>query len=266
MEDRNANPDAGTDTDTDDAGTTAEAFPVEALRDDGETRLEFLVEAGVVDVDEHDSVGVTGAFDDRRRIYADSYADIDDEEFARSIADVFGTSIERARTQIEETDLTREDLYNYLSLQSHLDRDLPQDVLVLLTSMVVGVGVGSAVPDSMQELDDDSYEAFLDAHDDAVLFVWSYPCDPCRTLKQDLPDLLAELPDSVAVAGVDGDSVGRFRTEFEVTAAPTILLFAGGNLVETIEGYHPVGHLLGPLSEAYDGVSGPGSEREADSG
>jgi thiol-disulfide isomerase/thioredoxin len=238
--------------------TTADEIAVEQLRDDAEARLEFLIETSVIDVDENDSVTATEGFEDTRRIYADSYADIGDEEFAQSIADVFGTTLEEARSQIEETDLSREDLYNYLSLQSHIDRDLPQDVLVLLTSMVVGVGVGSAVPESMPELDDDSYAAFLDEHDDALVVVWSYPCDPCRSLKKDLPELLEMLPGSVAVAGVDGNRVGRFRTEFEVTSAPTLLLFAGGDLAEKIEGYHPVESLRGPLSETYEGVEAGG--------
>jgi thiol-disulfide isomerase/thioredoxin len=238
--------------------TTADEFPVEALRDDPETRLEFLVQAEVIDVDEDDSVTTTETFEDTRRIYADSYSDIDDEEFVRSIADVFGTTREEARTQIAETDLSREDLYNYLSLTSHLDRDLPQDVLVLLTSMVVGVGVGSAVPDSMPELDDDSYESFLDDHGDAVVFVWSYPCDPCRSLKEDLPELLAVIPDSVAVAGVDGDRVGRLRRAFDVESAPTTLLFVDGELVEKVEGYLPVESLRLPLSDAYEGVAEAG--------
>jgi thiol-disulfide isomerase/thioredoxin len=235
--------------------TTADEIAVEQLRDDAEARLEFLIETSVIDVDENDSVTATEGFEDTRRIYADSYADIGDEEFAQSIADVFGTTVEEARSQIEETDLSREDLYNYLSIQSHLDRDLPQDVLVLLTSMVVGVGVGSAVPDSMPELDDDSYEEFVADQGDAVVIVWSYPCDPCRSLKEDLPELRDSLPESVAVAGVDGDKVGRLRSEFDVTSAPTMLLFSEGDLAEKIEGYHPVGRLLEPLGDAYEGVA-----------
>ncbi len=226
--------------------------PVADLRDDAGARLDFLIEAEVIDVDEDDTVTATADFADARAVYANTYANADDETFAETIADLFGVSVEKAHTRIEETDLTREDLVTYLSLQSHLDRDLPQDVLVLLTSMISGVGFGSAVPDSTPELDDDSYADFLAEHGDAVIVVWSYPCDPCQSLKEDLPAFREALPDSVALAGVDGDSVGRFRNEFDVTAAPTLLFFADGDLADTFEGYRPVE----ALSERVDDVYG----------
>lgn len=226
--------------------------PVDALRDDPETRLDFLIDANVIDVDEDDSVTATFDFEDTRAVYADTYRDVDDETFAETLSDLFGVSVEEAHTRIEETDLTREDLVTYLSLQSHIERDLPQDVLVLLTSMVAGIGIGSVVPDSMPELDDDTYEAFVEEHADVVIIVWSYPCDPCRSLKEDLPAFRATLPDRVALAGVDGDSVGRLRAEFDVTSAPTLLFFAGGSLADTFEGYLPAD----VLAERVEGVYG----------
>lgn len=227
-------------------------IPLDDLRDDPEARLEFLIEAGVIDVGEDDSVTATDAFEDTRVVYADTYTEVDDETFAETIAELFDVSVEAAETRIEETDLTREDLIAYLSLQSHIDRDLPQEVLVLLTSMVSGVGYGSSVPTSMSELDDDSYEAFLAEHGDAVIVVWSYPCDPCRSLKQDLPAFRETLPDGVALAGVDGDTVGRIRQEFDVTSAPTLLFFADGAHADTFEGYLPAEVLAERIAEVYD--------------
>lgn len=227
----------------------------ETLRDDAEARLDFLAETGVLDIDEDDSVAATAEFEDVRGVYADTYTDIDDEGFAETLADVFDTSVEQARTQIEETDLTRADLVAYLSLQSYLDRELPRDVLALLASMVSGVGVESAVPDSMPELDDDTYAAFVERERDAVVFVWTYPCGPCRSLKEDLPELLDLLPESVAVAGVDGDEVGRLRGEYDVTSAPTLLLFADGTLAEKIEGYYPLVDVAVELEDVYEDVT-----------
>lgn len=226
--------------------------PVADLRDDAEARLDFLIEANVIDVGEDDSVTATAAFADVRSVYADTYQHVDDETFAETIADLFDVPVEEARTRVEETDLTREDLITYLSLQSHIDQDLPQDVLVLLTSMVSGVGFGSAVPDSMPELDDDTYAGFVAEHGDAVIVVWSYPCDPCRSLKEELPAFRETLPDGVALAGVDGDSVGRLRTEFDVTSAPTLLFFADGELADTFEGYLPVEALRERIESVYD--------------
>lgn len=229
---------------------TAE-IPVADLRNDAEARLDFLIDANVIDVDEDGTVTAAEGFADARTVYADTYENVDDDTFAETIADLFDVTVEAAHTRIEETDLTREDLITYLSLQSHLDRDLPQDVLVLLTSMVSGVGFGSAVPDSMLELDDDSYADFVAEHGDAVIVVWSYPCAPCRSLKEDLPAFRDALPDGVALAGVDGDSVGRLRREFDVTSAPTLLFFVDGDLADTFEGYLPVEVLSERIEDVY---------------
>jgi len=225
--------------------------PVADLRDDAEARLEFLIAADVIDVGEDDSVTATVEFEDTRAVYADTYGDVDDDTFAETIADLFDVPVEEAHTRIEETDLTREDLIAYLSLQSHLERDLPQDVLVLLTSMISGVGFGSAVPDSMPELDDDTYPEFVAEHGNAVIVVWSYPCDPCRSLKEDLPAFRDTLPERVALAGVDGDAAGRLRREFDVTSAPTLLFFVDGELADTFEGYLPVEVLSERVEEVY---------------
>jgi thiol-disulfide isomerase/thioredoxin len=225
-------------------------IPVADLRDDPEARLDFLIEADVIDVDEDDSVTATVDFEDARAVYADTYQDVDDETFAETIADLFDVPVADAKARIDDN-LTREDLIAYLSLQSHLDRDLPQDVLVLLTSMISGVGF-DAVPDSMPELDDDTYEPFVEEHGDAVLIVWSYPCDPCRSLRRDLPAFREALPERVALAGVDGDSVGRLRREFEVTSAPTLLFFADGELADTFEGYLPADVLAERVEDVYD--------------
>jgi thiol-disulfide isomerase/thioredoxin len=232
---------------------TPSNVPVADLRDDAEARLSFLVGADVIDVDEDDAVTATEAFADTRAVYADTYQHVDDDTFAETIADLFGVTVDEARTRIRETDLTREDLVTYLSLQSHLDRDLPQDVVVLLTSMVSGVGFGSAVPESMPELGDDTYAEFVAEHGDAVVVVWSYPCNPCRSLKRDLPAFRDVLPERVAIGGVDGDSAGRLRQEFDVTSAPTLLFFAGGDLAESFEGYLPVEALSERVESVYGG-------------
>jgi thiol-disulfide isomerase/thioredoxin len=223
--------------------------PVTDLRDDAEARLDFLIAADVIDVDEDDSVTATVEFEDTRSVYADTYGDADDGTFAETIADLFDVTVEKARTRIGE-DLTREDLIAYLSLQSHLDRDLPQDVLVLLTSMISGIGF-DAVPDSMPELDDDTYGEFAAEHGDAVIIVWSYPCDPCRSLRRELPEFREVLPDRVALAGVDGDGVGRLRREFDVTSAPTFLFFADGEHADTFQGYLPVEVLSERVEDVY---------------
>jgi thiol-disulfide isomerase/thioredoxin len=228
---------------------------VETLEADPEARLDFLVDAGVLDVTEADQVTTTAAFEDTRSIYADTYEEVDDADIVETVVDLFDVSEATARAQFEAGDVTRHDVVTYLSLQSFLDRDLPREALALLATMAAEVGFGSPVPSYMTTLTDDTYREFLEEAGDALVFVWKYPCDPCRRMKGELPDLLDHLPEAVAVAGVDGESVSDFRAAFEVDTAPTVLLFADGDLAERREGYTSPADLAAAIDAVYDAVT-----------
>ena len=221
-------------------GDTPDVPSVAAFAEDPETRLEFLVDAGVLEIDAEDDVTTTVPFEDTRSIYADTYTDVSEGQLVETVVDLFDVPAETARERIEAEEVTPNEIATYLSLQSFLDEDLPMESLALLVDMVAPVGVGSPVPDSMTTLTDEDYRDFIDGAGDAVVFVWKYPCDPCRRMKGEIPPLLDALGDEVAIAGVDGESVTDFRREFEVETAPTVLLFADGELVDRLEAYQPV--------------------------
>jgi thiol-disulfide isomerase/thioredoxin len=229
---------------------------VETLNGDPEARLEYLIEAGVFEVHD-DEVQTTVAFEDTRSIYADTYGEgsVPEETFTETVADLFDLSTEAARAQVENEEVSRHDVITYLSLQSFLDRDLPRETLALLAEMATEVGVGSPVPEDMRELTDADYRDFLESAGDAVVFVWKYPCDPCRRMKGELPEVLDRVPDDVAVAGVDGDAVDAVRTNFDVDSAPVVLLFADGEVAARHEGYTPPAIIGNAIDDVYDGDS-----------
>jgi len=237
-------------------GEDTPSHPVPELAEDPEARLEYLVEAGVLEL-EGEAVTTTAAYEDTRSIYADTYAEdeVEDDEIVDTIVELFDVEEEAAREQFEAGEVTRHDVVTYLSLRSFLERELPIEILALLTEIVAQVGFGSPVPEGMRELSDEDYREFIDAAGDAVVFVWKYPCDPCRRMKGEVPRLLEQLPDTVAVAGVDGESVVEFRREFEPEAAPAVLLFADGELVETLRGYTAPADLVEALGEVYEDVA-----------
>lgn len=202
-----------------------------------EERLEILESEGVVDVDEDDTVSLTLEFESTRGIYHDSYADVDEEEYHRAVADVFGFTPEEAAERIEAFDVTREQFVALLTLNSHLDGDYPLTERTEMAMMVTDLAPPSPVPEEIVELDDDSYEAFLADHDRAVVFVWKQFCDPCRTMKEELGETLSALPADAAVAGVDGEATPEFCRSFGVEAAPSTLLFADGELETLLRGY-----------------------------
>lgn len=254
--DPEAEPDHGTGTDTDPGDVDPGA-----LLDSPEARFEFLVAWDVLAEHEDGAVTTTEGFEYDRELYHDTYGNADEATFHRTVADLFDLSESEAAARIEEHGVTREEVAVYLAIQSHLkevaeerDRappDIGTEALSLLAGMVTEVEPPSPVPDGMRELTDEDYRAFLEEHGDAVVFVWKRDCDPCESMKLELSETLAALPEGVAVAGVDGESVRSFRESFDVSAAPTTLVFAGGDLVDTHEGYRSSEALDAAFAAAY---------------
>lgn len=199
-----------------------------------EDRYEFLREHDVL-VERDGRVAITESFDAARRVYHDSYSNIDDERFHKTLADLFDMSVAEAKTQAAELGITRDQLVAYLSLRSYLDDDPAPNDLVLMAGLVADVAPVSPVPEEIRELTDDDYAAFIEEHGDVVVFVWKLHCSPCDAMKAELDEVLAHVPDGVAVAGVNGEQVAAFRREFDVDAAPATVTFSDGAHHETLE-------------------------------
>jgi thiol-disulfide isomerase/thioredoxin len=200
-----------------------------------EAALDRLIDAGLVDERDDGSLATTAAFEATRRVYRDSYAGVDDAVFRTTVADAFGVSESTAADRIDSGAVTRDDLIAYLSLRSALD-SVDDEQLATMASLVVELSPASPVPDAVEELDDDAWRAFLEANPDAVVTVWRHDCAPCEALKTDLDAVLSALPNGVAVAGVDGESVPDFRRAFGVDTAPAVCSFRDGDLEDVTTG------------------------------
>lgn len=216
------------------------------LHGDPDARLDYLFDHGVVEEGPDGDLRLTAVFAETQDIHHDTYGDISEDRFVRVVADIFDVSEERAREQ----DVTRNELVAFTALQAHLEDPPDRDALALLAAMVGRVTPPSAVPDGLLELTDGTYESFLDGRD-AVVVVWKRVCTPCDLLKEELDEVRAGAPDHVAFAGVDGDEVPAFRREFEVTAAPTTLLFADGEQVGRFDGKPDVETFHEAFAEAF---------------
>lgn len=204
-----------------------------------EAALDALVEAGAVNEADDGTLTTTTAFMDVRRIYHDTYAHMADERVHDTVADLFGLSHEEAAEALESGEVTVDEVVAYLSARSFF-QDRPEspgpETLAMMARLLVKIGPGSPVPEGVTELGDDEYAAFLADHPDAVVTVWKHHCDPCEAMKADLEGILAAVPEGVAVAGVDGESVPAFREEFDVDVAPAVLAFRDGDLEATLTG------------------------------
>lgn len=216
-----------------DADADAEGAPDSDT--DPEAALDDLIDAGFVDERPDGTLVATEDFESTRRIYRDTYADADESVVVDTVTDLFDIDESTAAARLESGEVTREELIAYLSLRSLFD-DVGDERLAVMAALAAQISTGSPVPEGIEALDDDEWERFLDDAPDAVVTVWRHDCAPCAALKEDLDDILAALPDSVAVAGVDGESVPGFRRAFGVDTAPAVCCFRDGSLAETVTG------------------------------
>jgi thioredoxin 1 len=70
----------------------------------------------------------------------------------------------------------------------------------------------------------------------AVVDFWSEGCVPCRQLARVLMQLAGEIPHSVRIGTVKVNDNPKLAERFGVRAAPTLLFFKNGALVDTRSG------------------------------
>lgn len=184
--------------------------------------------------EETDAVATTDDFEDARHIYYDTYLSVDDEEFHQSVAEAFDLeSAEAAAEHVEQLDVSREEFATYMTLYARLD-GYDRATLAEMASLVVEVGPRSPVPDAVTALDDESYAEFVSANDRAVVTVWKRGCEPCEGMKSELDEILDGLPD--AVGGLDGEQCPEFCSTYEVNAAPAVVFFENGEVLDVVTG------------------------------
>lgn len=221
---------------------------------DPERLFETLVEGDVLAVGEDGTVTTTETFEAVRDLYHDIYDPLSDEEYHRSVASEFGLESPAAAAEaVEDLDVTREEFVAYLALKSHLETAFAREQLARMAAVVTRVGPSSVVPDAVEEIDDEGYQAFLDEHPDAVVTVWRRNCAPCEAMKDDLDEILESIPEGVAVAGIEPDPPSSFRRNYRVDVAPAVLLFRDGEEVERFTGRTRPDVLAEAFAETYDG-------------
>lgn len=202
-----------------------------------ESYIDTLVESDVLRHDEAtDQLWTTDDFQGHLEVYLDTYTDISEEEFHETIAEVFGLpSAEAAAERAEELDVTREELSAFLTLRARLD-DYGTEDLAMMAAIVTQVDPQSPIPEQVLEVDDDTYQAFVDDSERAIVTVWKRGCAPCDGMKEDLDEILDLLPDDAPVAGLNGEECPAFCESHEVNTAPAVVFFEDGDSIDTVTG------------------------------
>ena len=92
----------------------------------------------------------------------------------------------------------------------------------------------------MSEISNLNKETFTEATTAAntvVIDFWAPWCGPCKALAPVLEEVATEVGEAVSIYKVNIDENGALAQEHGVQSIPTLLVYKGGNLSETVVGF-----------------------------
>jgi thioredoxin 1 len=103
--------------------------------------------------------------------------------------------------------------------------------------------------EKIAHLTTDSFKPAISASATPVLVdFWAPWCGPCKAIAPTLEELANELDGKLTIAKVNIDDNDAVAAEYGVRAIPTMILFKGGKVVETLVGMMPKAALKAKLA------------------
>jgi thioredoxin 1 len=107
--------------------------------------------------------------------------------------------------------------------------------------------------DASVEITDATFETeVLRSPVPTIVDLWAEWCVPCKNLAPILDQIAAEYRGKIKVTKLDVDANPAIPGQFGVSGIPTLLIFKGGQLVQTIVGLLPKDRLVQKLLPLLD--------------
>ncbi|MBN1464684.1 thioredoxin [candidate division KSB1 bacterium] len=78
---------------------------------------------------------------------------------------------------------------------------------------------------------------------------WAVWCGPCKMVAPILEEIARDYAGKIKVGKLDVDNNRQSATNFAIRSIPTILLFKGGDVVETMIGAVPKAYIIDKISK-----------------
>ena len=96
--------------------------------------------------------------------------------------------------------------------------------------------VGTFPVDELAELDDQSFEDFVQQPGVVVIDCWAAWCAPCRTMEPIMKQLSKEWAGQVSIGKLNVDKNPRTAMKYGISSIPNFLVFQNGNYLGNVVG------------------------------
>ena len=89
------------------------------------------------------------------------------------------------------------------------------------------------------ELNESTFDQFVESNKLAIIDCWAPWCGPCRRMGPIIEEVAADLAGKVGVAKLNTDDNQGIAARFQINAIPTLLIFKDKVLVQALVGLRP---------------------------